>query len=216
MTVDVEPRPAAAPSPQRRGLRRVAVVLIGLLVAGGGLLGLADYYISTVPEPSPIRANHPIVMDELPGVVTYAFVAAIDPDFYSVSDGNMFTTSLITRRYVLLASGDTDADESSWRIRIMAGKFEEKYSGTEILGFYLAGADFGRGTVGLVDAAQAYFGKEPRQLTVAEAVLLAVQLHPDRPQPEEGWSRILDVMVQQGRLSQAERAALIFPHVKGS
>ncbi|MEU8007901.1 transglycosylase domain-containing protein [Catellatospora sp. NPDC049111] len=213
--VDVEQQPPAMPSPRRRHLRWIAGILIAMLLAAGGFLGFVEYYISTVPEPGEFRVDHPIVrIEDLPTEVANAFVAAVDPDFYADDAGNVFNTSLITRRYVLLATQDTEADESTWRIRIMAGKLQEKYAYAEILGFYLNSADYGRGAVGLVAAAQAYFGKQPAQLTVAEAALLAVQLHPDRPQPEDGWKQVLDTMVQHGTLGKAERAALTFPRAR--
>ena len=93
----------------------------------------------------------------------------------------------------------------------MADKAENGYSKTEILDRYLNRADYGRGAVGLVAAAQTYFHKPAARLTVAEAVVLAVQLHPDRPAPRAGWELVLDTMVEQGWLSRAERSSLTYP-----
>jgi membrane carboxypeptidase/penicillin-binding protein len=110
--------------------------------------------------------------------VADAFFAAVDPDFYA--SGN----SLITRRYTVIASG---ADgKSGWRSRILTDKAEDSHTKTDILDRYLNGADRGRGAVGLVAATRTYFGKPAAQLTVAEAALLAVRLHRDRPAPKAG------------------------------
>ena len=93
----------------------------------------------------------------------------------------------------------------------MADKAEASYTKAEILDRYLNRADYGRGAVGLVAAARTYFAKPATQLTVAEAALLAVQLHPDRPAPRAGWEQVLDTMVKRGWLNPAERARMTFP-----
>ncbi|MEV0456220.1 transglycosylase domain-containing protein [Catellatospora methionotrophica] len=214
--VDAQPWPPATPSPRGRRLRWISGALIALLVISAGVLGFAAYYTSTVPEPPQFHADHPIVrVADLPTGVTNAFVAALDPDFYAVADRAAFTPSPISRRYILLAIEDTDADESTWRIRIMADELEEVYTPAEILGFYLNSADYGRGAVGLVAAAQAYFGRQPAQLTIAEAALLAVRLDPDRPQSKDGWTQVIDTMAQRGMLGGSERAALVYPRIQG-
>jgi membrane peptidoglycan carboxypeptidase len=195
-----EPIPAV---PSRRRGRRLAVgVSLVLLLWAGGATAVT-YYYDSVPLVEN-NVSYPVVpVAELPPPVANAFVAAVDPDFY-VSDD-----SLITRRYTVIASG---ADEvSGWRTRILADKAEDSYTRTEILDRYLNRADYGRGAVGLVAAARTYFLKPAAQLTVAEAALLAVQLHPDRPAPKAGWEQVLDTMVERGWLSPAERNRLAFP-----
>ena len=202
---DVAP-PAHEPAstlPSRRLSRRLVlgVSIVLLLVSGGAIAG--TYYYDSVPL---VESNvlYPVVpMTELPPPVANAFVAAVDPDFYSSSD------SLITRRYTMIASGAGEV--SGWRTWVMTHKAEAAYTKAEILDRYLNRADYGRGAVGLVAAAQTYFHKPAAQLTVAEAALLAVQLHPDRPAPKAGWEQVLDTMVEQGWLSPADRNSLAFP-----
>jgi membrane peptidoglycan carboxypeptidase len=203
--VDTAP-PAPGPVPalpsRRRGQRLVVGVSIALLLAAGATTG-ATYYYDNVPlvEHS---VSYPVVpVAQLPPAVANTFVAAVDPDFYA-SDN-----SLITRRYAVIASGA--GEQSGWRTRILADKAEDSYPRTEILDRYLNRADYGRGAVGLVAAARTYFDKPAAQLTVAEAALLAVRLHPDRPAPEAGWAQVLDTMVERGWLSPAERTRLTFP-----
>ncbi|MET0416131.1 MAG: transglycosylase domain-containing protein [Actinoplanes sp.] len=195
-----QPAPdAVAASP----LRRLAVVVAAVLLLVVGGASAATYYYDSVPLPES-SVSHPVVpVAELPPAVANAFVAAVDSDFYE--SGN----SLITRRYTVIASGFTE--ESGWRIRVMANKAEASYSKTEILDRYLNRADYGRGAMGLVAAAQTYFNKPAALLTVAEAALLAVQLHPGRPAPEAGWEQVLDTMVERGWLTRADRERLTFP-----
>jgi membrane peptidoglycan carboxypeptidase len=206
MTLADTARPAHGPvgaSPSRRIGRRLAVgVSIVLLLWAGGATAFT-YYYDSVPLVEN-NVSYPVVpVAELPPPVANAFVAAVDPDFYASDD------SLITRRYTVIASGADE--ESGWRARIMADKAEDSYTRTEILDRYLNRADYGRGTVGLVAAARTYFQKPAAQLTVAEAALLAVQLHPDRPAPKAGWDQVLDTMVERGWLSPAERNGLTYP-----
>jgi membrane carboxypeptidase/penicillin-binding protein len=215
--VDVAPpaRDATSAPPSRcRGLRWVAGILVALVFLAGGAIVVAAYYYDGVEVPMPGKVNDSLAvvpMADLPLLVANAFVAAVDPDFYESDDGTALTSSLITRRYMVIASGIGAGAESSWRTRIMAGKFEDVYTREEILGFYLNSADYGRGAVGLVAAARTYFHKSAAQLTVAEAALLAVQLDPDRPALKAGWERVLDTMVERGWLSQADRKKLTLP-----
>ncbi|WP_412735725.1 transglycosylase domain-containing protein [Krasilnikovia sp. MM14-A1259] len=204
-TADTAP-PAHDPDsalPSRRRGRRLAIgVLIVLLLVTGGAIAFT-YYYDSVPL-AENNVSYPVVsVAQLPPPVAHAFVAAVDPDFY------VSANSLITRRYTVIASGS--GEESIWRTWVMARKAEASYTKTEILDRYLNRADYGRGAVGLVAAAQTYFHKPAAQLTVAEAALLAVQLHPDRPAPKAGWEQILDTMVGHGWLSPAERKTLTFP-----
>jgi hypothetical protein len=202
MTLADATRPADVPaSPsRRRGQRLVIGVSIAVLLAAGGVIG-GTYYYDSVPLPES-AVTYPVVsVAELP--LANAFVAAVDPGFYESDD------SLITRRYTEIAAGG--GEQSSWRSRIMVDKAEAAYPKAEILDRYLNRADYGRGAVGLVAAAQTYFGKAPTQLTIAEAALLAVQLDPDHPDPRVGWIQVLDTMVDHDWLSQADRDGLAFP-----
>jgi membrane peptidoglycan carboxypeptidase len=194
--------PVSAVPSRRRGQWLAVGVSIVLVLWACGTTAFT-YYYDSVPLVED-KISYPVVpVAELPPPVAYAFVAAVDPDFYASDD------SLITRRYTVTASGADE--ESGWRTRIMAHKAESTYTKTEILDGYLNRADYGRGAVGLVAAARTYFHKPAAQLTVAEAALLAVRLDPDRPAPKAGWEQVLDTMVDRGWLGPAERNRLTFP-----
>ncbi|MBA2768142.1 MAG: penicillin-binding protein, partial [Sporichthyaceae bacterium] len=89
----------------------------------------------------------------------------------------------------------------------------------EILADYLNTIYFGRGAYGIETAAQTYFGKPARELTVEEgAVLASVIRSPANYDPEDDAERlqsrfdyVLDGMVTKGWLSEGERAGLEVP-----
>lgn len=60
-----------------------------------------------------------------------------------------------------------------WNEVLLAKKIEENYSKQEIMGMYLNQIYYGEGAWGIDRAADTYFGKQAKQLTVAEAALLA-------------------------------------------
>jgi transglycosylase-like protein len=194
--------PVAVPPSPRRGRWLALIVAVVLLLVAGSVTAITAYYDSVPLFESDV--SYPVVpVAELPPPVADAFVAAVDPDFSTSDD------SLITRRYAVIAAGA--GEQSGLRTRIMTDKAEAAYTKAEILDRYLNRADYGRGAVGLVAAARTYFQKPAAQLTVAEAALLAVQLHPDRPAPRAGWEQVLDTMVERGWLSRADRDRLTFP-----
>ncbi|MCA6107821.1 penicillin-binding protein 1C [Bradyrhizobium sp. CNPSo 4026] len=97
---------------------------------------------------------------------------------------------------------------------VRAVEIEQQLDKDEILNLYLALAPYGGNLEGVRAASIAYFGKEPKRLTLAEAALLvALPQSPERRRldrhPEaarEGRDRVLDRMVEEGVLS-AEDAA---------
>src|SRR5690606_13819105 len=78
---------------------------------------------------------------------------------------------------------------------------------------------FGRGAYGIEVAAQEYFGKSASELNVSESALLAAVIPApsawdpanDREAAEQRWNRVLNLMVEDGWLSQADREAAEFP-----
>ncbi|MGH3990592.1 MAG: transglycosylase domain-containing protein, partial [Pseudonocardiaceae bacterium] len=128
--------------------------------------------------------------------------------------------STITQQYVKVATGQ---DEYSlfrkFREVIVAAKITKQNSKDRILEDYLNTIYFGRGAYGIQAASQAYFGKKVQSLTPAEAAVLAAAIRsPSRLDPAKNleeseirWNFVMDGMVAQGWLSQAERAATGYP-----
>lgn len=96
---------------------------------------------------------------------------------------------------------------------ILALELEREYSKDEILTFYLNQVPYGRGTYGIEAAAQSYFGKPAKNLTLPEAATLAAlpkapsYLAPEGSHPEALKARqeyILERMYKLGYITKAE------------
>lgn len=109
---------------------------------------------------------------------------------------------------------------------VLALELETKYSKDEILGFYLNQVPYGSNAYGIEAAAQTFFSKPNRDLTLAESTLLAAFIKapsyysPYGSHPEELKSRqeyILDRMARLNYITPAEaetakKEKLIFGH----
>jgi membrane peptidoglycan carboxypeptidase len=176
-----------------------------------------------------------VALDEVPQDARYAVLSAEDRSFYSnpgfdilgifravwnqlhgVSGGG----STITQQYIKIS---TDQDQHSllrkFREVVAAAKISREYDKDTILQNYLNTIYLGRGAYGIQAAAKAYFGVNSNQLTLSQGALLAgVIQSPSRWDPAinpgkatDRWNYVLDGMVAQRWLSQAERDAATFP-----
>jgi penicillin-binding protein 1A len=170
---------------------------------------------------------------KLPRYVPDAVISAEDRDFYdhngvsirgivragwaNVTGGEIAQGgSTITQQYVKTAVLRDPSRTISRKMKesILAIKLERRYSKDEILGFYLNTIYLGRGAYGIEAAANAYFDKHARALTLPEAAYLASIIpSPESFQPNEHPAearsrrdRVLDQMVQEGYITAAEAA----------
>ncbi len=128
-----------------------------------------------------------------------------------VSGGSTLTMQVAR----LLEDGGTGAWSGKLRQVRVALALERRLPKDRILDLYLNRAPFGGNLEGVRAAARAYFGKEPRRLTPAEAALLvALPQSPERRRPdrdptaaEAGRERVLARMVRLGVLSEDRAAA---------
>jgi len=98
---------------------------------------------------------------------------------------------------------------------VRAVEIERELSKDQILNLYLALAPYGGNLEGIRSASIAYFGKEPKRLTLAEsALLVALPQSPENRRldrhPEEAQiarDRVLDRMVEDGTLSNDDAIA---------
>ena len=108
-------------------------------------------------------------------------------------------------------------DRSLWgkfRQAVLAMRLERRFSKDEILRLYLQLAPFGGNLEGVRAASLAYFGKEPRRLSVAEAALLvAIPQSPETRRPDRypdaarrARNRVLLRMHAAGIISAEEAA----------
>jgi penicillin-binding protein 1A len=122
--------------------------------------------------------------------------------------------STISQQYIKTAVLRDSSRTVSRKIKeaILAIKLERRYSKDEILGFYLNTIYLGRGAYGIEAAANAYFDKHARNLTLPEAAYLASIIPaPESYQPNEHpqeararRDRVLQQMVEEGYITQDE------------
>lgn len=137
------------------------------------------------------RYGRAIKLDDLPSHVARAFIAAEDKRFYMhngadtqaiaraafsnlVSGKTVSGASTLTQQLVknLVLSPEQTLKRKAQEVRL-ARQLEEQLSKSEILELYLNRVYFGSGFYGLGAASRFYFEKDPMDLTLAEASLLA-------------------------------------------
>jgi penicillin-binding protein 1A len=175
----------------------------------------------------------PVVpLAELPPYLVKAFVATEDRRFYShwgidlrgiaraifvnlrsgalVEGGSTITQQLAKNLYL-------DSDRTLWRKAqeaVIAIWLEANYSKDEILTLYLNRVYMGAGNYGIDAAAHYYFGKSARDVSLAEAAVLAgLPKAPSRFAPTNDLAlaqaranQVLDRLVDNGDLTSAEVA----------
>ena len=172
----------------------------------------------------------------LPDYVSKTIVASEDRTFYTNSGvdlkgifralinnlrggarqgGSSLTQQYVERYYV----GETTSYTGKLKEAVLAIKINREKSKDEVIGAYMNTIYFGRGAYGIDAAAQAYFGHGADQLTLSESALLAAvipapsawdpSVNPEKA--KERWERDLNLMVEDGWITQAERDAAVFP-----
>lgn len=174
-----------------------------------------------------------VTLDEMPRHLIDAVLTREDAGFYSHHGFSLrgFSRALwntVTGQYVSGGStitqqlaGKLYADRSDISIRRKlvelwyAIQMERQYTKDEILEMYLNESDFGHGTQGVGAAAEFFFRKQVPDLTVAESVMLAIQMarpglyspirNPERAKVQQ--RNILDQMVSLGYVTKADADA---------
>jgi penicillin-binding protein 1A len=136
-------------------------------------------------------AGEPLPLKEMPGYVPKAFVAIEDRRFYEhygidpFGIGRAFVANVLHR--AVAQGGSTISQQLAKNLfltqertitrklqeALLALWLERKFSKTQILEMYLNRVYFGSGAYGIEQASLRYFGKSARQITLAEAALLA-------------------------------------------
>ncbi|WP_099332847.1 transglycosylase domain-containing protein [Actinomyces minihominis] len=174
---------------------------------------------------------------ELPDYVTQAVIASEDRTFYTNSGvdikgiaraainnlrgGARQGASTLSQQYVenYYIGNPTKTYLDKMEEALIALKINRNQTKEEILENYMNTIYFGRNAYGIEAASEAYFGKPAVQMTLSEAAMLSgiipapnawdPAFDPDMAQ--ERWARVLDLMVQEGYISEAEAAAQTFP-----
>jgi len=138
-----------------------------------------------------VENRTPVQLADVPDVLIKALIATEDARFYSHKglDYRGIVRALVrnVRAGKVLEGGSTLTQqlakvlfltpERSYLRKLkemaLALKIEQRYTKQEILSLYLNQIYFGSGAYGIEAAAQAYFGKQARELNIAECALLA-------------------------------------------
>ncbi len=135
----------------------------------------------------------PVDIDKLPSYVPLAFVAIEDRRFFThmgfdpVGMGRAIFRNLIRKKGANLAGGSTITQQLARNLFLSSNQnmkrkvqeimiavwLEHKYTKKQILGMYLNKVYFGGGATGIEAAAQRYFNKPAKDLTIGEAAMLA-------------------------------------------
>lgn len=132
-----------------------------------------------------------VPFEQIPDTVKFAAISLEDQDFYShhgikitsiirsalkdiLKGGAAQGGSTITQQFVKKALL-TDEKKITRKIKevILAIEIEQRYSKDEILGMYLNQIPYGSNAYGVEAAAQTFFSKPAREITLAEAALIA-------------------------------------------
>ncbi|MDJ0921451.1 MAG: PBP1A family penicillin-binding protein [Henriciella sp.] len=159
-------------------------------VNAGAAIEFVDASGNTLAIRGP-RYGRKVTLEELPAYVPRAFIAAEDKRFYdhdgadtqamiralwsnATSGRTVSGASTITQQVVknLILSSEQTIKRKVQEVRL-ARQLEKRVSKDQILELYLNQIYFGSGFYGLGAAARFYFGKDPQDLTLAEASLLA-------------------------------------------
>lgn len=172
----------------------------------------------------------------LPDYVAHAVVASEDRTFYTnsgvdlkgigralvnnIRGGARQGASTLTQQYVeRYYVGETTGYVGKAKEAILALKINREQSKDQIIGNYLNTIYFGRGAYGIEAASQAYFGHEAKDLTLSEAAMLAGIIPApsawdpavDEEKARSRWTRVINLMVEDGWISQADANAAEFP-----
>lgn len=173
----------------------------------------------------------PIKLDDIPAHTKLATLAIEDSEFYdhigfsikgilratirNIKRGELSGGSTITQQLVknaLLSSEKTIIRKL--REIVLSIQVELTYSKDEILEMYLNEVAYGGTSYGIQEASQMYFGKDARELTLAESALLAglpkspTTYSPFGPNPEAAETRqkeVLKLMYINGYITRDEQ-----------
>lgn len=194
--------------------------------ANDGTTLLAELYLEN---------RDPIDLDEMGDYVTKGTVATEDERFYehngvdllgiaravwvNVTGTGHEGASTITQQFVRNTILADEAQESTLKRKVreayIAIKLEQMYSKDEILQMYLNTINYGQGAYGIQAAAELYFSKDAKDLTIAEAAtLIGIPQAPSYNNPIDNPDNclqrrnlVLDRMLSNGVITQEEHDA---------
>ena len=216
----------------------IIILLILILLAGiiGFIIGYSVYSDALKEKPLISRMDeiendeHFVPFSELPKNYINAVVAVEDHRFYDhgpidfiaigraiwvnitnfeLREGGSTITQQLAKNVVL--SQEETATRKLGEI-VAAFDIEKNYSKDDILALYVNTCYFGEGYYGIYDASMGYYNKEPKDLTLDEATMLAgvpnapsvyaPTVNPDLAKKRQ--EHVLNKMVEYGYISKEE------------
>jgi penicillin-binding protein 1A len=194
---------------------------------------ILDINGNLVTEFSADEKREMVSLSELPRHLIYAVLAREDPDFFNhkgfsvrgiaraafgqIIGKNLGGGSTITQQVAGTLYTDRTEYSLTRKIRELwwAFQVERRYTKNEILEIYLNYMYMGPGTYGVEAASKYFFGHSAREITLAEAAILVVQLSsPSRynplNNPNDAMDRqraVLDRMIEFGYTTREEAEA---------
>ncbi len=196
------------------------------------------YYSDGTTEMGALSDVNRTIVDEgtLPSYVGEAVVASEDRTFYTnsgidfkgiarallnnLTGGDRQGGSTLTQQYVeRYYLGETTSYTGKIKEAVLAVKINREQTKDEILGNYMNTIYFGRGAYGVEAASKAYFGHSAKDLTLSESAMLAGIIPApsawdpavDADQAQVRWQRVIDLMVEDGWISQEDAQQATFP-----
>ncbi|PRX42094.1 1A family penicillin-binding protein [Planifilum fimeticola] len=187
------------------------------------------------------RGEHrdPVQLRDVPRHLILATLAAEDRTFYDhfgLSLRGIARAALVNLREMRIAQGASTITQQlarnlyltsdrtwsrKWKEAVLAVQLELHFSKDKILEMYLNEVYYGNGAYGIQRAAQTYFGKPAKQLTLAESAFLAgLPRGPKWYSPYTSMERvkrrqhaILDTMVRSGWITPSQAARAKAQHI---
>lgn len=223
-----------------RIIRRILLIILILILLVSSLFYLTGkkLYDTKISETdldtkiSQIRSNENFVtLDNVPKYYLNAVVSVEDRRFYNhgavdfialaralvsnirqgeFKEGGSSITQQTAKNLYFITETDVIARKSAEII--MSYELEKHYSKDEILEIYINTIYFGNGYYGIYEASEGYLGKEPSEMTISEATMLAgVPNAPSLYNPKANihltvsrQKKVISTMVENGYISPEE------------
>ena len=221
-------------------IRRILLIILILILLVSSLFYLTGkkLYDTKISETdldtkiSQIRSNENFVtLDNVPKYYLNAVVSVEDRRFYNhgaidfialaralvsnirqgeFKEGGSSITQQTAKNLYFITETDVIARKSAEII--MSYELEKHYSKDKILEIYINTIYFGNGYYGIYEASEGYLGKEPSEMTISEATMLAgVPNAPSLYNPKANINltisrqkKVISTMVKNGYISQEE------------
>lgn len=223
--------------------KKILIILLIFLIVAFSIIFIIGYsYYANALKEKPLLSRieeitskeHYIPFNELPKIYLNAVVAVEDHRYYD--HGAIDPIGIARAMYTNIRDGKFDEGGSTITQQVAkntifsqeqtimrklgevfaAYDLEKNYSKNEILAIYVNSSYFGDGYYCIYDASMGYFNKEPKDLTLSEASMLAgipnapsvysPTVNPDLAKKRQ--KHVLNKMVEYGYISQEEATSV--------